>query len=91
MDVYRYLKELHAHKRRLDKTIARLEAALAKDPDTPGAPAGRRGRKPGMSTEEREIISQRMRNYWARRRARAAAGSGPNSGETGSGSQAAGA
>lgn len=72
MDVYRYLKELHAHKRRLDATIQRLEAALAKDAGGSAAPAGRRGRKPGMSAEERKLISLRMRNYWAKRRAKAA-------------------
>jgi hypothetical protein len=67
MDVNKALRELHEEKRRLDLTIAALEARLK----TSHAPARRRGRK-SMSPEERLEVSRRMLKYWEARRASAA-------------------
>ncbi len=64
MDVNKALRELHEEKRRLDVTIAALEARL-------GNGTGRhrrRGRK-SMSAEERQEVSRRMSKYWEARRA----------------------
>ena len=68
MDVNKALRELHEEKRRLDITIAALEARLGN-----GSRArGRRGRK-SMSPAERLEVSKRMSKYWEARRASAAA------------------
>jgi hypothetical protein len=66
MDVNKALRELHEEKRRLDVTIAALEARLGNGSRT----RGRRGRK-SMSPEERLQVSQRMSKYWEARRAAA--------------------
>ena len=68
MDVNKTLRELHEEKRRLDLTIAALEARLGKA----SRPYRRRGRK-SMSPEERQAVSRRMTKYWEARRAAAAA------------------
>ena len=67
MDVNKALRELHEEKRRLDITIAALEARLGNGSRT----RGRRGRK-SMSPEERQQVSKRMSQYWEARRATAA-------------------
>lgn len=68
MDYQKYLRELYEEKKRLDRIIAHLEELA----DRRGAPTPplerRRGRKPGMSSEEKTAISNRMREYWANRR-----------------------
>jgi hypothetical protein len=66
MDVNKALRELHEEKRRLDITIAALEARLG------NGSRGRRGRK-SMSPAERLEVSKRMSKYWEARRASAAA------------------
>lgn len=73
MDIVKALRELYAEKKRLDATIAALEAHMK---------AGRAGTKskglkrgPGrksMSAAERKQVSERMRSYWEARRAKAA-------------------
>jgi hypothetical protein len=68
MDVNKTLRELHQEKRRLDLTIAALEARLGNATRT----QRRRGRK-SMSPEERQEVSKRMSKYWEARRAAAAA------------------
>ncbi len=68
MDVNKTLRELHEEKRRLDLTIAALEARLGNTTRT----KRRRGRK-SMSPEERQEVSKRMSKYWEARRAAAAA------------------
>ena len=68
MDVNKALRELHEEKRRLDVTIAALEARLGSRSRT----QGRRGRK-SMSAAERLEVSRRMSKYWEARRASAAA------------------
>ena len=65
MDVNKALRELHEEKRRLDITIAALEARLG------NGSRGRRGRK-SMSAAERLEVSRRMSKYWEARRASAA-------------------
>lgn len=68
MDVNKALRELHEEKRRLDLTIAALEARLGNGTRT----HRRRGRK-SMSAEERQEVSRRMSKYWEARRAANAA------------------
>jgi hypothetical protein len=68
MDVNKALRELHEEKRRLDVTIAALEARLGNGSRT----HRRRGRK-SMSAEERQEVSRRMSKYWEARRAASAA------------------
>ncbi len=69
MDVNKALRELHEEKRRLDITIAALEARLS---NGLGPRRRRRGRK-SMSPQERLEVSKRMSKYWEARRASAAA------------------
>ncbi len=64
MDLYKAIQELTAQKKALDAAITTLEALI----EGAAAPSkGRRGRK-FMSEEERHIVSERMRKYWASRR-----------------------
>jgi hypothetical protein len=67
MDVDKTLRELHEEKRRLDITIAALEARVGNGSRAKGR---RRGRK-SMSPEERLVVSRRMSKYWEARRASA--------------------
>jgi hypothetical protein len=67
MDLEKYLRELKDEKRRLDRVIGSLEELLEQRLSAPPSPLNRRGRKPGMSDEERRRISDRMRQYWAQR------------------------
>jgi hypothetical protein len=72
VDLYKAIRELVEEKKRIDKTIATLEAMLAKG--LPAADNGtrsvlkRRGRK-SMGADERRQVSERMARYWAARRA----------------------
>jgi len=68
MDLYKYLKELHEEKKRLDKVIHSLEEMADQKRSTPAENARRRGRKPGMTESEKLQISERMRKFWAERR-----------------------
>jgi len=72
------LGQLEAEKQRIDREIAAVRAALAALGDTrrgmaPSPPRAKpkRGR---MSTAARRAVSQRMKAYWAKRRAAAAKG-----------------
>jgi hypothetical protein len=67
MDIVKALRELHNEKKRLDATIASLEARL-KAGRTGSAAKRRRGRK-SMSAAERLEVSKRMTLYWEARRA----------------------
>jgi hypothetical protein len=64
MDLWKALKELHLERQRLDRVIATLEAL-----DSGDEPKSRRGRK-SMPPDERRVVSERMRKYWATRRKR---------------------
>ena len=70
MDIYKTIRELHAEKVRLDRVIAALEE-MQKRGDGSTRPTGgrRRGRK-SMTAAEREQVSVRMKEYWARRRSK---------------------
>jgi hypothetical protein len=64
MDLWKALRELHQERERLNALIAHLEAL--KRGSKPGK-SPRRGRK-SMPPEERQVVSERMRAYWARRK-----------------------
>lgn len=67
MDLSKTIAELYEEKIRLDKVIASLEQ-LGEDPFPISMPTHRRGRK-FMSPQERREVSERMRRYWAGRKA----------------------
>lgn len=64
MDFWRAVQELHRERERLSTVIRNLETLVEGRQPTP---ISRRGRK-SMSPAERAEVSERMRNYWARRR-----------------------
>ena len=72
MDVTELIKELYRQKEKLVSAIAVLEQLAAERQGK--APhrerTERRGRK-SMGPEERRVVSQRMRKYWADRRKQA--------------------
>ena len=65
MDILKALRELYLEKSRLDRLIAICESKI-KEQDR-RLSRSKRGRK-SMSMDERKIVSERMRNYWASRR-----------------------
>jgi hypothetical protein len=67
MDLRKTIAELYQEKTRLDKVIASLEQ-LAQEPALIPVHIHRRGRK-FMSPQERRKVSERMRRYWAARKA----------------------
>jgi len=69
MDLSKTIAELYEEKMKLDRVIASLEQ-LGEDPFplSIAATAPRRGRK-FMSPQERREVSERMRRYWAGRKA----------------------
>jgi hypothetical protein len=71
LDLYKTIRILNDERERLDKLIASLEQLRATKRALPRRKAPvRRGRK-GMNAAERREISERMRKYWAARRAAA--------------------
>jgi hypothetical protein len=71
MDLYKAIQELYAEKEKLERVIASLEELQRAATAMPPLPKGlkRRGRK-SMSSDERQEVSERMKNYWANRRKR---------------------
>jgi DNA-binding SARP family transcriptional activator len=69
MDLYKAIQDLYAEKEKLERVIAALEELQRTAEALPIAPksTSRRGRK-SMSPEERQEVSERMKNYWAGRR-----------------------
>lgn len=65
MDILKALRELYLEKSRLDRLIAICESKI-KEQDR-RLSRSKRGRK-SMSMDERKVVSERMRNYWASRR-----------------------
>ncbi len=69
MDLYKVIRELYEEKGKLERVISSLEelqrTAGASGELVPGLK--RRGRK-FMPPEERQIVSERMKRYWAARR-----------------------
>ncbi len=66
MDVSKLLNDLRDERDRIDAAIRALETVRARGPASAAA-ASKRGRKK-MSAEERKIVSERMRRYWAGRK-----------------------
>ncbi len=69
MDLRRTINDLYDEKAKLDRVIASLEQ-LSEEADVPQLVA-RRGRK-FMNPQERRMVSERMRRYWAMRKAASA-------------------
>jgi hypothetical protein len=71
MDLYKAIRELYAEKKRLEEAIASLEelleSKLATESLNLDSLRKRRGRK-SMGPEERRMVSERMKKYWAARR-----------------------
>ena len=77
MDIFKAIRTLHEERKRLDRLIGSLERLQARaQRQKARPPARRRGRK-GMSAEERKRVSERMRKYWAARRAQQSASADP--------------
>jgi len=73
VDLYKAIRSLYEEKKRLDRLIQSLEKIQARAAATElDRPRSRRGRR-GMSADERQQVSERMKRYWAGRRAQAAA------------------
>ena len=67
MDVTQALRVLRAHRDRLNAIIEQLEG-LAASSNGSRPPGKRRGRR-SMGEAERHAVSERMKRYWANRRA----------------------
>lgn len=69
MDLLKAIRDLYEEKKRLDAVIASLELMVAAEIRSPArAPAAKRRGRKSMSREERQIVSDRMKKYWAARR-----------------------
>jgi len=68
MDVLKALRDLYLEKSRIDRLIAICESKI-KEQDR-RLSRSKRGRK-SMSPDERKVVSERMRSYWAKRRTEA--------------------
>jgi len=66
MDLYRIIFELVQERNRIQKIIESLESVSHSE--RPPVPRKRRGRK-AMDHAAREEVSERMKRYWAKRRA----------------------
>ena len=81
MDLYKTIRTLQDERKRLDELIASLEDLQGSaKPQPRRKQLHRRGRK-GMSPEERQRVSERMKKYWAAKRS-GSAGSGDTSGRS---------
>jgi hypothetical protein len=70
VDFSKAIRELYAEKEKIEQTILLLEELQRGTTGNSSAPAvapKRRGRKL-MGLEERKLVSERMRKYWAARR-----------------------
>ena len=64
------IRQLTDEKQRVERAIEELERLLEAGGITPVVPGkSNRGRK-SMGAEERKIVGERMRQYWAKRRQR---------------------
>jgi hypothetical protein len=72
------LGQLETEKQRIDREIAAVRAALEALGDrgrgTPASSARAKARRRRMSAPARRAVSQRMKAYWAKRRAASAKG-----------------
>ena len=69
MDLDIVIRELRLERERLNNTIQLLETLLEVDAE-PVSPKKRAGRK-SMGPEERRLVSERLKRYWANHRKRA--------------------
>lgn len=71
MDLHQLIHDLRTEREQIDTVIRDLELLQsAPGPlSRPILPVGRRGRK-SMGVEERQQVSKRMKEYWAKRRHR---------------------
>ena len=69
VDFVAVLNDLRERKRRLEETILVLEQIQAREPVVSHSGRGRKS----MGEEERRAVSQRIKSYWAARRAARAA------------------
>ena len=69
MDLYKAIRELYTEKERLDRVIASLEELVTSGQPLSGEPEPKRRGRKGMGTEERKQVAERMRRYWAAKRA----------------------
>ena len=67
MDLAMLIQELRDERNKLDQAIRTLEAIRTRG--SRPAPSGRRGRK-SMDADERLAVAERMRRYWAERKAK---------------------
>ena len=67
----RALSELESERARIDRQISAIRAVVGGSADGRGAPAGAssRRRRRRMNAAQRRAVSQRMKAYWASRRA----------------------
>ncbi len=72
MDLYKAIQELHEEKARLDQVISSLEELLRSGKSLKDFHFEKRRGRNSMRPAERAAVSQRMKNYWARRRAQSA-------------------
>ena len=72
MDLYRIIRELVLERDRLQRIIDSLEEMKHDPAPVRAEGAKRRGRK-SMDRAAREEVSQRMKRYWAQRKAERAA------------------
>lgn len=73
MDVFKMIEQLREERDNLDVVIAHLQSisqrrAAGPSPKTASRTGKRRGRK-SMSPEERSVVAERMKIYWAQKRA----------------------
>jgi len=78
------VRQLEVEKYRIEREITAVQAALQALGDTgrgtPASPTRAKPRRRRMSAAARRVISQRMKAYWAKRKA--AAGKGKARGDT---------
>lgn len=70
MDIDKAIRDLYEELKRLNEVIASLEHFQS----TGTVPEPRRRGRKSMNAEERKVVAERMRNYWAARRQKKAAG-----------------
>ena len=73
MDVIKMIEQLREERDNLDVVIAHLQSISQRrtsvpSPKTASRTGKRRGRK-SMSPEERSVVAERMKVYWAQKRA----------------------
>ena len=68
MDLYRIIRELVQERDRVERIILSLEN-MANSPNAPFPGVGKRRGRKSMDREARQQVSERMKRYWADRRA----------------------